>query len=349
MTREEFVKQRQKDWARFEALLSFAEGGRSSGPRRFRLFSLFSWVGSTKLTPSWNGEDVSEFSQLFRAICYDLSLARTRDFGLALNRYLNNLVSRGHSIFYRDQPGSFSKVLRFFLEEFPWLLRKHIGYFWVALALFVLPGLVAGILLANNPELGSRLFSEETLDQYEMMHSPDRVNTRTAGDDVMMASFYIYNNVGIAFKCFASGAFFGVGTIYTLLFNSLYLGGVTGYMIAVGNATTFFTFAVSHGSFELTAIVVAGAGGLIIGRAIVHPGNLTRTESLKTRGLIGVKIALGAGGMLTIAAIIEGFWSPSPAPGVVKYIVGTFLWLLVIVYLAFAGRDYDPTAGIEEV
>ena len=127
MTREEFVKQRQEDWDRFEALLAFAEG---------------------KRTPNWAGDDVSEFSALFRAICYDLALARSRDFGLTLNRYLNSLVGRGHNAFYRSPPGSLRGILRFFSHGFPHLLRQNIAYFWVALSLFILPGLATGILLA---------------------------------------------------------------------------------------------------------------------------------------------------------------------------------------------------------
>lgn len=349
MTREEFVRARQDDWNRFEALLSFTEGKRS---------------------PKWSGEDVSEFSSLFRAICYDLSLARSRDFGLTLNRYLNNLVGRGHNAFYHAPPGAFRQLIRFFTHEFPWLLRKHAGYFWVALALFVLPGLATGILLANKPELGNRLFTQELMAQYKKMHSggagsavpdyeggdtetrpsteveylqPDRESQSWA-----MTGLYIHNNIGIAFKCFASGALLGLGSMCFLVYNSLFLGGITGYLVAVGNAKPFFTFAISHGSFELTAIVVAGAAGLVLGRGIVHPGQYTRRESFRRRGLIAVKLALGAGGMLAVAALIEGFWSPSQAPSVLKICVGVVLWFMVIGYLWLAGRDYDPLENVAE-
>ncbi len=336
MTREEFVKLRQKDWDRFEALLSFAEG---------------------KRTPQWSGEDVSEFSALFRAICYDLSLVRSRDFGLALSRYLNNLATRGHNTFYRTPPGSFQSVVRFFSHHFPWLLRKHIGYFWLSLALFVLPGLVAGILLATNPDLGARLFSEDQLAAYQEMHSGrisgtdvETANGTGNGDasaPLFMTSFYIQNNIGIAFKCFASGALLGIGTVCHLVQNSLAIGGITGYLVARGNAWPFFTFVISHGSFELTAIVVAGAAGLVLGRSMIHPGGMTRRDSLKVRGRVAVKLALGAGGMLAIAAVIEGFWSPSPAPRPAKFIVGTILWIIVIAYLSLAGRGYDPAHDVE--
>ncbi len=328
MTREEFVRQRQADWDRFAALLARAEGRR---------------------TPRWSGEEVSEFSGLFRAICYDLSLVRSRDFGLSLSRYLNSLAARGHATFYRGQPGSMARLVRFFVSEFPWLLRANIRYFWVALALFVIPGLVAGLLLAAEPDLGTRLFSEAQLEQYRQMHSGDRGASAEDGErtapgaaPLFMTSYYIQHNIGIAFKCFASGILFGLGTVCHLVFNSIAIGGITGYMVAVGNEKPFFTFVISHGSFELTAIVIAGAAGLILGHSIVHPGRLTRRESLRRRGRVAVKLAIGAGGMLALAAVVEGFWSPSPVPGAAKIVVGTCLWLLVAAFLLFAGRGFEP-------
>jgi hypothetical protein len=43
--------------------------------------------------------------------------------------------------------------------------------------------------------------------------------------------------------------------------------------------------------------------------------------------------------MLGIAALLEAFFSPLPIPHIIKYVVGTFMWILVFAYLAFAGRE----------
>ena len=153
-----------------------------------------------------------------------------------------------------------------------------------------------------------------------------------------MAGFYVQHNVGIAFKCFALGVFAGIGTAKELVFNSIVLGTVTGFLIGRGHSAHFFEFVISHSSFELTAIVVAGAAGLIMGHALVHPGQVSRGEALRLRGLDAVKLALGAGFMLCVAALIEGFWSPSVIPRGVKMTGGAFFWILVILYLGLAGR-----------
>ena len=77
---------------------------------------------------------------------------------------------------------------------------------------------------------------------------------------------------------------------------------------------------------------------MILGDALVRPGQRTRLEALRTRGLEAIQIACGAAAMLGIAALIEAFWSPAPIPAVLKYSVGGLLWVLVFLYLSVAGR-----------
>ncbi|MBI1349469.1 stage II sporulation protein M [bacterium] len=152
-----------------------------------------------------------------------------------------------------------------------------------------------------------------------------------------MAGFYVEHNVSIALQCFARGLLLGLGTMYTLLSNGLGIGCITGYVLAQGHGERFLSFIVSHGSFELTAIAVSGGAGLMLGDALLHPGQRTLLDALRHRGIEAVQIATGAAVMLMVAALIEAFWSPSPIPAMVKYVVGGCLWLLVAMYLGLSG------------
>jgi len=129
--------------------------------------------------------------------------------------------------------------------------------------------------------------------------------------------------------------------MYTLLFNGITIGAVAGYVLSLGHSEKFLSFIVSHGSFELTAIGIAGGAGLMLGDALIHPGQRTRIDALRVRGIQAVQIASGAAAMLVVAALIEAFWSPAPIPALVKYVVGGCLWVLVAVYLTFAGRQRE--------
>ncbi|WP_417850596.1 stage II sporulation protein M [Thalassoglobus sp.] len=331
MNRDEFISKRQREWKRFQVLLDRAEQERVK-----------------KLT----GQEIAELSGLYRGLCYDLSLVQSRDWGTSMSRFLNGLVARGHNVLYRSQPGSLDAVIQFFVAEFPRLLRANYKYFLVAFFFSVVPGTICGILVAYDTSLAGRILPGQVQAQMELSYS-ESIAGRNTGSEGMMAGFYVRNNVGIAFKCFALGAFAGIGTITVLTFNSIFLGTVTGYLIGRGHQSNFFEFVVGHGSFELTAIVISGTAGLMLGNAIVHPGQKRRWDALRERGLDSVKIALGAGVMLIIAALIEGFWSPSGAIGgisdetwrTIKMYVGGMLWVFVGLYLALGGRTKMTSVG----
>ena len=84
-----------------------------------------------------------------------------------------------------------------------------------------------------------------------------------------MAGFYVYNNVGIAFRCFATGVLFGAGSLFFLIYNGLVTGTVAGYVMSAGHGGNIWTFMCGHAPFELTAIVIAGGAGLEMGYALV--------------------------------------------------------------------------------
>jgi uncharacterized membrane protein SpoIIM required for sporulation len=164
-------------------------------------------------------------------------------------------------------------------------------------------------------------------------------STRGPDDDWMMFGHYIHNNISIAFQCFAAGIFAGIGSMYFLVFNGVLMGAVAGYLTERGLSETFYSFVVTHGAFELTAIVLAGATGLRLGHAIVAPGRLSRVQSLTQAARETMLIIYGFVGLLLIAAAVEAFWSSArwlPLP--LKYTVAAVCWLGVLGYLAFQGR-----------
>jgi uncharacterized membrane protein SpoIIM required for sporulation len=164
--------------------------------------------------------------------------------------------------------------------------------------------------------------------------------TRDAGDDWTMFGFYIRNNVGVAFQCFATGLAAGLGSIFFLAYNGAMFGAVAGYLAERGLGDTFFSFVVTHGSFELTAIALSGAAGLKLGHSLLAPGRWSRGQSLVFAARECVVIVYGVMAMLIVAAAVEAFWSSAAwVPSAVKYGVAAACWIAVFAYLALQGRD----------
>lgn len=326
MNKRQFVRQRRGAWTQFE-----------------RLAHRFDTTRPRQLTTS----EIQEYSQLFRQLAHDLAVVRSRQFGQELEQYLNHLVARGHNTFYRAPRGGPGAVAHFLAVGFPRLFRANLWYFVTAAALFFVPLAVTWCVVQLHPELGARVAEIEQLKEAANMYDydPDARGEGSGPHDwqfdeerAAMGGFYVRHNVGIALRCFAGGLLLGTVTVYVLLSNGISIGAIAGYIMAQGHGRAFTSFVISHGAFELTAIAIAGGAGLMLGTALLHPGQRTRREALIVRGREAVQIAVGAAVMLMIAALLEAFWSPSGVPSLVKYIVGTGLWGLVCLYLAFAGR-----------
>lgn len=286
------------------------------------------------------------FPELYRQLCSHYALAHSRGFSPALVEQLHGLVLRGHPLLYRFRGEWISRTMQFIFAAFPRAVRRNKGYFLISLIAFCLPALIMGSACYFNEELLYTVMSESMVAQMEQNydpanHQPGRAVERSSETDFQMFGYYIMNNIGIGFRTFATGILFGLGSLFMLIFNGLVIGGVAGHLSRLGYHDTFWPFVAGHGSFELTAIVISGAAGLILGHALVSPGQQTRLQALKKSALNALPLVVGAALMLLFAAFIEAFWSSSAVAGSIKYSVAAMLWTTVALYLVFMGRSAD--------
>lgn len=281
------------------------------------------------------------FAALYRRACEQLALARARSYPAYMIERLEHLTADAHQVIYARQHFGLSRLRTLFSREFPRAVRAHALYVWIALAVFGVPTLVLGVLVYQRPDLILAVVDPAQAAQFDQMYSPaaQAIGRRTAETDWMMFGFYIKNNIGIAFQCFASGILFGVGSLFYMAYNGALGGAIAGYLTERGYGETFYSFVVTHAAFELTAIVLAGAAGLRLGHALLAPGRYTRKQALVLASKEGVVLIYGITLMLLIAAAIEAFWSSAQwVPPFVKYAVAALCWLAVLSYLCLQGR-----------
>ena len=281
-------------------------------------------------------------AELYRRACEHLALARARNYPRYLLDRLDRLTADAHQVIYQRREFGFSRMKRAILHDFPRAVRAHSGYVWTSAILLFAPMLIVGLLVYQRPDLILSVTNAEEAAQFEEMYSDSAESigsTRGADEDWMMFGHYILNNISIAFRCFAAGIFAGVGSMFFLVLNGVLIGAIAGFLTERGYGETFYSFVVTHGAFELTAIVLAGATGLRLGHALVAPGRLSRVQSLTLAARETVVIIYGFIVMLLIAAAIEAFWSSArwlPLP--LKYSVAGVCWLAVLAYLTLQGR-----------
>jgi uncharacterized membrane protein SpoIIM required for sporulation len=294
---------------------------------------------------SLSATELNDFASRYRRLCHLHALAKDRHYSSHLVDHLGDLVVRGHQQLYCRKQPFWQQLIRFVVAGFPRLVRAQQRYIWWATALLYLPGVILYLAILWQPDLVYTITTPAQVSSFEEMYDPQNRtlgSARESETNVQMFGFYIRNNIGVSFRTFASGILFGVGSIFFLVYNGLLMGAVAGHLTNAEFTQTFFSFVIGHGSFELTAICISGAAGLLLGYSLLAPGNLTRTESLKRASKIAIQLMYGVILMLLVAAFIEAFWSSNNIllPWQ-KYWVGGFLWTIVIAYFVFSGRSLD--------
>ena len=323
MSRERFVEQHKANWNELERML-------------------------LRLDKRQPVQDPDAFVDHYRQVCQHLALARHRHYGPDLVDRLNQLVLRGHQHMYAHQGVEGARVLSYLAGGFARDVRRNKGYMLLSLFLFALTFVGGGLAAYYDEELARAMISAEALAEMEKMYDPQgAVQNRgdNFGERALMFGHYVMNNTSIGLRTFASGLLCGVGAILVILFNGLSIGCVAGHLTRVGCGGPFWSFVIGHGSFELTAIVLAGGAGLKLGDAVVRPGRRPRVEALVQSARESSGIVTGFALMFFAAAFLEAFWSPlSFVPQTLKLVVGGGLWVLVLGYLLLAGRgaSYGP-------
>jgi uncharacterized membrane protein SpoIIM required for sporulation len=295
-------------------------------------------VGSAEFEPL-SGARVAA---LYRRACEQLALARARSYPAYIVDRLERLTADAHQVIYSQHDFGLAHVAALLTTDFPRAVRTEFRYVAAAAALFIGPTIIVGLMMYWHPELILSVVSPETAARFEQMYSPAAESigrVREASTDWMMFGFYIRNNIGVAFQCFAGGLFAGLGSLFFLAYNGAHSGAVAGYLTERGMSSTFYSFVVTHAAFELTAIVLSGAAGLKIGHALLAPGRRTRRDALVATTRDSAVILYGVTAMLIVAAAIEAFWSSARwlAP-TIKYSVAGVCWAAVFAYFILQGR-----------
>src|SRR5947207_12734805 len=294
---DRFINERKNVWQRLEELLQ-----------------LLDRVTLRKL----HREEVRELGRIYRRTASDLAIARAESRDPRLINYLNSLVIRAHGRIYRADAQGGRRIREFFSRDFPRTFRRTWRYTATAFGVFLVFSAVAFFGTRHDPDFsefaGISPFFREAVINNRTHWWEDLNEANQIGSTAIFT-----NNIRVTFYAFALGAIFGLGTLYVLAFNGASFGAVLAlcYRAGFGN-DLLLGFVISHGVIELTCIFIAGGAGLLIGTSLLMPGNLSRPDALKSRGMEAVRLIIGCIPLLVVAGIIEGFISPKPIPPGIK-------------------------------
>ncbi len=291
-------------------------------------------AGGTRSLTRRSGDEIDAAVRLYLQAGAHLSEVRTRYADAGLERYLNHLVARAHAAIYAPRPRTARGLLRVFGSRYRASARRTLPF--IGIAATVLIGLttatsfwVAGSREAQAgllPPLAEEAIRRAGLQRPRLVESPGLVSTAI-----------LVNNVQVAFLSFALGAAVCVGAIYVLARNALLIGALAGTAHSAGSGGVFWALVLPHGFLEITAICIAAGAGLRIGWSIIDPGDRPRGRAVVEEAGDAVLVLVGVVPAFVIAALIEGFLTPSSASAAVTITVGA------LVAATYIGLIFGPS------
>ena len=252
--------------------------------------------------------DSDELASLFIQVLDDLSYAKTFYPESSTTQYLQGLAARAHTLLYKNKRENRSRILYFWKEELPQIIRASHKELLIALTIF-LAALAIGAISARHDTGFVRLilgdaYVNKTL---ENMCNDDPMAIYKSMQQWDMFLAITLNNVRVSFLAFAFGIFFSLGTGYILFSNGVMVGAFQYMFYQHGLLFESMLTIYIHGTLELSAIVIAGGAGIVMGNGFLFPGTYSRLESFINAARRGAKIIIGLVPIFIVAGFLEGF------------------------------------------
>ncbi|MFO0948296.1 MAG: stage II sporulation protein M [Planctomycetota bacterium] len=303
-------------------------------------------------------EELRRLDVLYRITTVHLAQVKTRTSDARLMVYLNQLVASAHSLIYLPPRRSvFAGALKFFAEGFPRMIVRTWRYHAVSV-LLLLAGCVISYVAARNDPLAAYALlpaSESRLPgstQEQLLDVLRSGRDQGDGEKFVFASFLFSHNLRVGILSMAVGILAAVPTVFLILYNGMILGAFTAVHHGAGIYAEYWAWILPHGITELFAIALCGGVGLMLGHAVVSPGLLTRTESLRRTGIEAAKMAGGAAAMLTFAAVIESYLRQSHLSTNSRFLFAggsAIFWIAYLVHGYLRERAESTPALIESI
>lgn len=249
-----------------------------------------------------------ELADRFVDITNDLAYAKTFYPESKTTAYLNGLASTLHQSIYKNKKEDTNRFVRFWTTELPILFYTYRRQLLYAFLFFLTFSLI-GALSAKYDDTFVRLIMGDSYVNMtnENIAKGDPFGVYKQQGEVGMFIMIAANNAYVSLLTFVSGVFLGIGPIFLMLKNGIMLGSFEYYFFSKGLGAASVLVIWIHGTLEISAIIMAGAAGLVLGQGLLFPKTYTRLEAFKRSAKDGTKIALGIIPIIIVAAFFEGF------------------------------------------
>lgn len=265
------------------------------------------WLESEKLLASGE-KDSNKLSNLFIQITDDLSYARTFFSHRFIKVYLNKTAMKFFSQIYVRKKSKWAHFTDFWKEELPQVVIHCRKELIISLLAFMLAMAVGVLSSMNEPDFVASILGDSYVAMTkENINSGDPMKVyKEANQSDMFLSITI-NNIRVSFITYLSGLIAGIGSLMLLLYNGIMVGAFQYFFFQHGLLGESMLAVWLHGTLEISSIIIAGGAGLVLGRGILLPGTLSRTQAFYVSASRSLKLLLGTVPLFIVAGFVESF------------------------------------------
>lgn len=253
-------------------------------------------------------EDADEMAKNFTQLVDDLGYAKTFYPSSRVTQYINSLASRIFLGIYKNRKEETNRLWKFWKYDVPETMYKHRLVLLFSFFVFAIFFCVGFFSAKEDP-----VFIREVLgDDYVNLTEKNIKEGNPFGiygsmNSLFMFVYIMLNNIMVAFSYFFKGILLGIPTMINLGKESIRIGCFEQMFFAKDLGQQAVVTILLHGLLELTAIIIACAAGLVMGKSILFPGTIKRLDAFRIGVKDGVKMVIALIPVFIVAAWIESY------------------------------------------
>jgi uncharacterized membrane protein SpoIIM required for sporulation len=317
---DRFRLERETDWRRLESIVVSLEKGR------------------LRRIPD---EDLLALPVLYRQAASSLAVARETSLDAGTLGYLESLVRRAWFQVYGPRTSLLGWLRRFLGGGWSAAVRSIWMEICIALAAMIAGTAVGWLLVARDSDWYYALVPGEFADSRRPGATREQLLEALSGTHgqaeglTVFATYLFSNNTGVSVLAFALGFAFGVPTLLLLVYNMATLGAMLWVFVNAGLGWQFAAWLSVHGTTELSAILLAGAAGLHVGRSMAFPGQRSVLAAASASGRRAAQVMAGVVLMLVVAGLLEAFARQLVEDPIGRGAIGVTMAVLWLAYFLF--------------
>ncbi len=266
------------------------------------------WRSLEEIVDNIAAHSPGKLADAYTEITADLSFSQSHFPQSRITIYLNNLASALHNLLYKNKKEKYSRILTFWTREIPKVMyhsRKELLYSFITFMI----SLFIGVISASNDDSFVRLILGNGYVDMTLANiaSGDPMAVYGNYDEMPMFLMITFNNIEVSFRTFVAGIFSGLGTGLILFYNGVMVGAFQTFFFQHNVGIESMLSIWLHGTFEISAIIIAGAAGFALGNGWLFPGTYSRGYAFRQGAKRGIKIIVGLIPVFIMAGFIESF------------------------------------------